>query len=119
VQCLVQLLAQCCQLCVMAAACWCWVQLVAATLFVQMRAKLEAAGGKVYENVQLAGVEVCSDGVALALNSQAAAGDGSAGGGGATPGLPSGPHVQYATTITGRLVLDCMGHASPIVKQLR
>jgi hypothetical protein len=85
-----------------------------------MRTKLEAAGGKVYENVQLAGVEVCSDGVALALNSQAAAGDGSAGRGtAATPGLPSGPHVQYASTITGRVVLDCMGHASPIVKQLR
>eukprot|EP00775_Hariotina_reticulata_P005254 gene5254-5489_t len=84
-----------------------------------MRTKLEAAGGKVYENVQLAGVEVCSDGVALAINSQAGPGDGSATGSPSTSGLPSGSQVQYASTITGRLLLDCMGHGSPIVRQLR
>jgi hypothetical protein len=27
--------------------------------------------------------------------------------------------VQYASSITTRLLLDCMGHASPVVRQLR
>lgn len=83
-----------------------------------MRRKLEAAGGKIYENVQLAGVEVLSDGVALVMTSQTAPGGAAVPGAGAA-GADSGARVQYATSITARLLLDCMGHASPIVKQLR
>lgn len=56
------------------------------------RARLEAAGGTVYENTSITGMLVASNGVSLAT--------------------PTGE-------ITSRLALDCMGHASPIVRQLR
>lgn len=94
----------------------------------QMRSKLEAAGGKVLEDVQLSGVDVYADGVALSLASQtlpggassSSSGNGSSGGSAAGGGgAQQGGRVQYGSTVTGRLLLDCMGHASPIVKQLR
>ncbi|KAF8071129.1 sirt2 [Scenedesmus sp. PABB004] len=78
-----------------------------------MRAKLEATGGKVYECVQLGGVEVAGDGVTLTLTSQTAPG------GGAAPSGGVGARVQFASSLTTRLLLDCCGHASPIVRQLR
>lgn len=83
-----------------------------------MRSKFESLGGKVYEHVNLSGVEVHPDGVALGITGQTAAGGGPPGGGGGGS-LSSGVRVQYATTITARLLLDCMGHASPVVRQLR
>jgi hypothetical protein len=80
----------------------------------------------VLENVLLSGLEVYSDGVAVRLASQtlpggappseaAAAGSGDGSGGTSS----QGGRVQYGSTLTTRLLLDCMGHASPIVKQLR
>jgi hypothetical protein len=90
-----------------------------------MRTKLEAAGGKVIDQVNLSSVDVYSDGVVLTISGQtpaggappaAAAAGGTAGG---TEGVLQGHHVQYSSTLTARLLLDCMGHASPIVRQLR
>jgi hypothetical protein len=61
------------------------------------------------------GVEVLSDGVGLTVTSQTVPGGAAAAG----DGQSSGARVQYATSITTRLLLDCMGHASPVVRQLR
>lgn len=103
----------------------------------QMRTKLEAAGGKVIDQVLLSGVDVYSDGVALTISGQTAPGGaavdggagaaaaasaaaaGGAGGGGGSGELPQGPRVKYSSMVTTRLLLDCMGHASPVVRQLR
>jgi hypothetical protein len=88
----------------------------------QMRTKLEAAGGKVFEQVQLSSVDVYADGVALTINGQTPAGGApaaAAAAAGGTEGVLQGHHVQYSSTLTTRLLLDCMGHASPIVRQLR
>lgn len=63
----------------------------------QVRSRFEAAGGIVYEFTGLKGVEVHPNGVVLQLDS---AGGGSAG------------------SISGRLLLDCMGNFSPIVQQV-
>lgn len=63
-----------------------------------MRRKLEAAGGVVLERTALEGIAVHPDGAALTIRA-----DGSA--------APS--------TLTARLVVDCMGHFSPIVRQVR
>jgi len=71
-------------------------------LITLMRAKLEAAGGRVYERVDLAGVTVHPDAVVLSLRSD-----------------PTATHLVYGSTIKGRLLVDCMGHASPIVRQAR
>jgi hypothetical protein len=87
-----------------------------------MRTKLEAAGGKVLDEVQLSSVDVYSDGVALTISGQTAAGGAhvdAAGAAAAGGVLSTGPRVQYSSTVTTRLLLDCMGHASPVVKQLR
>jgi hypothetical protein len=61
------------------------------------------------------GVEVLSDGVGLTVTSQTVPGGAAA----ADAAQSSGARVQYATSITTRLLLDCMGHASPVVRQLR
>lgn len=85
-----------------------------------MRSKLEAAGGKILEEVQLSSVDVYSDGVALTISGQTAAGGAHVDAAAAAGGVPSqGPRVQYSSTVTTRLLLDCMGHASPVVRQLR
>jgi hypothetical protein len=72
-----------------------------------MRARLEAAGGVVLDSTQLLGVEVRPDGAALRI-AGGPGGEGSGGGGGAGD-----------RTLAARLVLDCMGHQSPIVRQVR
>ena len=68
------------------------------------RRRFKAAGGRVLERTALAGMAVHPDGVALQL------GGGSGGGSGAG----SSPRQ-----LTARLVLDAMGHASPVVQQVR
>lgn len=83
-----------------------------------MRGKLEQLGGKVIESAGLAGVEVLRDGVQVALTGATVPG-GAPASGAAAGEASSGARVQYTSTITTRLLLDCMGHASPIVKQLR
>lgn len=80
----------------------------------QMRAKLEAHGGRVYENAIPEGVQMHPDAASLTLRSSAAAGGATASTSGSSDGHVSGVHH-----IRTRLVLDCMGHASPIVKQIR
>lgn len=73
-----------------------------------MRARLEAAGGVVFENTALSGVTVAPDGVSLEVaGPPSASANGNGGGGGSTRRL------------VARLVLDCMGHQSPIVRQIR
>ena len=96
-----------------------------------MRSKLEAAGGKVLDEVTLSSVDVYSDGVALTISGQTAAGGAAVDAAAAASGaaavaasgssgeLSQGPRVQYSSVVTTRLLLDCMGHASPVVRQLR
>eukprot|EP00877_Chromochloris_zofingiensis_P003085 jgi/Chrzof1/12778/Cz07g07080.t1_CRUP[v5.2] len=84
------------------------------TLIQKMRAKLEAHGGRVYENAIPEGVQMHPDAASLTLRSSAAAGGATASTSGSSDGHVSGVHH-----IRTRLVLDCMGHASPIVKQIR
>jgi lycopene cyclase CruP len=71
-----------------------------------MRKKLEAAGGVVLDNTQLAGIEVHPDGAALKISGGGSSGNGSGNGDG-------------QRTLTARLVLDCMGHQSPVLRQIR
>eukprot|EP00798_Chlamydomonas_sp_ICE-L_P008360 gene8360-3440_t len=80
-----------------------------AKLIDKMRGKLEAAGGKIFERAILEGVMVHSNGASLAVKS--------ASGGGGDAGQP--PVLTYLNTVSTRLLVDCMGHQSPIVKQLR
>lgn len=63
----------------------------------QVRQRFVEAGGVVLERTPLSGLRVHPNGVALDVPQQDAQG------------------VQ----LTARLVLDCMGHASPAVQQLR
>jgi lycopene cyclase CruP len=79
-----------------------------------MRAKLEAAGGVVYERTRLLGVDVHPDGAALRVSTPSSSENGGGGGGGGGGGNGAGQAV-----LSARLVLDCMGHQSPIVRQLR
>jgi hypothetical protein len=73
----------------------------------QVRQRFEAAGGRVFENALLNGMFVAPNGVRLDI--------GSSGGGGGGSGAAAAPPA----VLTSRLVLDCMGHASPIVRQVR
>lgn len=84
-----------------------------ARLIATVRAKFEAAGGLVLENTGVSGVTIHPQGAAIALGGpppQSAAA--AAGGGGSAA-------QQAPRVLTTRLLLDCMGHASPIVRQLR
>ncbi|GBF87530.1 glycine D-amino acid oxidase [Raphidocelis subcapitata] len=75
-----------------------------------MRARLEAAGGAVLDQTQLLGVEVRPDGAALRVAGPGGGGDGGGGDGGGGGG---------ERTLAARLVIDCMGNQSPIVRQAR
>ena len=75
-----------------------------ARLVAAARRRFEAAGGLVLERTPLSGVWVHPDGVCLQL------GDGSDSSGGSAPARQQ---------LTARLLLDSMGHASPIVQQVR
>lgn len=70
-------------------------------LIATVKQKFVEAGGKVMELTALEGVKVHPDGVAIKVSSQDAAG-----------GI-------LHSEVTGRLLLDCMGHNSPIVRQQR
>ena len=76
-----------------------------ARLVAAARRRFEAAGGLVLERTPLSGVWVHPDGVSLQL------GDGSS-------GSSSGSGLSRQQ-LNARLLLDCMGHASPIVQQVR
>eukprot|EP00884_Botryococcus_braunii_P001077 jgi/Botrbrau1/10970/Bobra.0383s0024.1 len=71
-------------------------------LIALVRRKFEDAGGIVYEFTGLKGVEVHPNGVLLQLD-----------------GTSSQPGRSSTGTISGRLLLDCMGNFSPIVQQAR
>ncbi|KAL6762577.1 hypothetical protein V8C86DRAFT_3023359 [Haematococcus lacustris] len=73
------------------------------------RRRLEALGGRLLEHTSLQGLTVHPEGVLLRLQSEK--GEGEAGH--AAPG--GAPESQ----VTARLLLDCMGHGSPIVRQAR
>ena len=61
-----------------------------------VRRRFEAAGGLIFEQTRLGGVRVHPDGASLALTA-----------------------ADAATTLHCRLVIDCMGHSSPIATQQR
>lgn len=85
-----------------------------ARLVAAVRARFEAAGGRVLERTALQELRVHPDGALLQLDS---------GGGGAGSSNGSAAQQQQqqqeGRSLTARLVLDCMGHASPVVRQVR
>lgn len=83
-----------------------------ARLVAAVRARFEAAGGRVLERTALQGLRVHPDGVRLQLG-------GGGGGTGGSNGAASQQRQQEEGSLTARLVLDCMGHASPVVQQVR
>eukprot|EP00208_Stichococcus_sp_RCC1054_P007563 CAMPEP_0206136508 /NCGR_PEP_ID=MMETSP1473-20131121/1749_1 /ASSEMBLY_ACC=CAM_ASM_001109 /TAXON_ID=1461547 /ORGANISM="Stichococcus sp, Strain RCC1054" /LENGTH=633 /DNA_ID=CAMNT_0053529101 /DNA_START=287 /DNA_END=2188 /DNA_ORIENTATION=+ len=68
-----------------------------------VRERFEAAGGKVFENTAITGVEVYDNGVSLPR----------------PPSEGSSGSSEAVAPITARLLLDCMGHFSPVVRQAR
>jgi flavin-dependent dehydrogenase len=64
-------------------------------LLAMLRARFEELGGTVLERTGLQGVEVCTDGVRLPISG------------------------ENGSEVTARLVVDCMGFGSPIVRQVR
>lgn len=72
----------------------------------QVKQQFEERGGRVFEFTAGEGVDVHDDGVALQVPRPAAGGNGAAAG-------------QGQGQITGRLLIDCMGNFSPIVRQVR
>ncbi|KAI3426308.1 hypothetical protein D9Q98_008681 [Chlorella vulgaris] len=70
-----------------------------ARLVAAARRRFEAAGGRVMEETPLSGVRVHPDGVSLQLG--------------------SGSNGEGPQQLTAALLLDSMGHASPIVQQVR
>jgi hypothetical protein len=87
--------------------------------------KFEQFGGKIFQRVTLDGVEVTPSAVQLNISSNAAAEPPSNASSSTTPSSSSssssgqGEGVREYPSIRCRLLLDCMGHASPIVRQLR
>ncbi|PRW45123.1 fad dependent oxidoreductase [Chlorella sorokiniana] len=83
-----------------------------ARLVAAARARFEEAGGVVLERTPLSGMVVHPNGVALQL---ADSNSGSSSNGAAAGAAQS----QQQQQLTARLVLDAMGHASPVVQQVR
>eukprot|EP00903_Cladosiphon_okamuranus_P012374 g11597.t3 len=71
------------------------------------RRRFEDKGGVVMEFTSIDGVSVRPDGVALATSPST------------PPGAPAKDDGAPAGQVTSRLVLDCMGNASPMVRQIR
>ncbi|CAN0183993.1 unnamed protein product, partial [Hapterophycus canaliculatus] len=71
------------------------------------RRRFEAKGGVVMEFTSIDGVSVRPDGVALSTSPSSPPGS-----------KPAGGDAEKAQ-VTSRLVLDCMGNASPMVRQIR
>lgn len=103
-----------------------------ARLVAAARARFEAAGGVVLEQTPLAGMVVHRNGVALQLaggssaggtsgSSAAASSSSSSTAAAAAPATRSQEQQQpqQPQVLTARLVLDAMGHASPVVQQVR
>ena len=67
---------------------------------VQCRTRFQETGGTVYEGKAIDGVELHNNGVQVHFGRRDGTGD-------------------ETSSLTGRLVLDCMGHFSPIVRQSR
>ena len=76
-----------------------------AALLARVRARFERAGGLVLERTPVRGVAVFADGVELSLRR--------------TPPSPDSDGATNDETLHARLVLDCMGHRSPIALQQR
>lgn len=74
-----------------------------ATAIQMVRKRFETAGGKVFEFSAASGVDVHSNGISMPWS--VAPGQGSAN--------------RSEGVVSGRLLLDCMGHFSPIVRQAR
>ncbi|GFR42284.1 hypothetical protein Agub_g3182, partial [Astrephomene gubernaculifera] len=85
-----------------------------------MRRKLESYGGVVLERTALDGISVHPNGCGLSIRPQSA-GSPEASKGTASPGDDAADSSASSTQppLTARLVLDCMGHFSPIVRQIR
>ncbi|NER26150.1 MAG: FAD-binding oxidoreductase [Symploca sp. SIO1C4] len=69
-----------------------------------LKSKFLAAGGKLLENTSFVGTVVHPDGVCVELK---------------VLGLDQSNHLQSTTQLKARLLIDAMGHFSPIVKQVR
>lgn len=69
-----------------------------------LKSKFLAAGGKLLENTYFVGTVVHPDGVSVELN---------------VKDLNQSYHPQSTTKLKAKLLIDAMGHFSPIVKQVR
>ncbi|KAG2452103.1 hypothetical protein HYH02_003137 [Chlamydomonas schloesseri] len=96
------------------------------TLLDSLKRRFHAAGGVIFENTAFKHADVHPDGIKLSLAPGGAAapvavGDTNRPNGlttpGAAPPAPTGPVAPRS--MTTRLLLDCMGHYSDIVKQIR
>jgi hypothetical protein len=81
--------------------------------------KFEQFGGKIFQRVTLEGVEVTPSAVQLNISSNAAAEPPSSTTTSSSSSSSQGEAAKEYPNIRCRLLLDCMGHASPIVRQLR
>lgn len=75
------------------------------SLITTVRENFEKAGGRVYENTPIDGVDVYRDAVSVVHHKRDSSNE------------VFGPGERQV--LSARLLLDCMGHASPIVRQLR
>ncbi|GIL61771.1 hypothetical protein Vafri_16159, partial [Volvox africanus] len=88
-----------------------------------LRRRFEAAGGLVYENTAFRAATIHTDGLRLKLSpggsaAPLAVGDTNRPNGLGSTGSSPGP-VTAPRSLNCRLLLDCMGHYSDIVKQIR
>ncbi|GLC38248.1 hypothetical protein PLESTB_000941300 [Pleodorina starrii] len=87
-------------------------------LIALMRRKLEEMGGVVLDRTALEGIQVHPNGCSLAVRPEGGGGGGRSAGSGSLPASASASS-STSTRLTTRLVVDCMGHFSPIVTQVR
>eukprot|EP00887_Chlorella_sp_A99_P007402 scaffold2.g7402.t1 len=90
-----------------------------AALVAAARARFEAGGGRVLERTRLQGMWIHPDGARLELASGAAAAGSSAGGGAGGDGQQPPVAAMAGQQLTAKLVVDAMGAASPVVRQVR
>lgn len=100
-----------------------------AAIIAALKREFEGAGGTVMERTAFRSAEVRDDGVVVKVAREAArerldAGDMSRphlvrGDGAAGASAAAGPGPSGRAALRARLMIDCMGHYSPVVKQLR
>ncbi|CAL5219975.1 g1912 [Coccomyxa viridis] len=84
----------------------------------KVRERFEKAGGRVYEFAAAEGVKVHPNGVSLVMPESASRNGSSGNGASASSSSVSAGNAEEPE-VSGRLLIDCMGNFSPIVRQAR